>query len=86
MQNLYCRTRVVVRVFQHTLCADVRMPKVYALRCVKNKMYTLIAFDGLACFLGRLVLFLMNREEQYERPSLCAFRCIFSEKLRDLSG
>ena len=76
MQNLYCRTRVVVRVFQHTLSADVHMTRVYALRRVKNQNESLIAFDGLACFLGRLVLFLMNREEQYESLSLCAFRCI----------
>ena len=26
MQNLYCRTHVVVRVTQHTLSADARMP------------------------------------------------------------
>ena len=79
MQNLYCRTRVVVRVFQHTLSADTRMPRVYAPRLEKKKQ-TSIAFDGLACFLGRLVLFLMNRQEQYQRLSLCAFRCILSEK------
>ena len=48
---------------------------------------TLIAFDGLTCFLKRLVLFLMNREErQHESLSLCAFRCILSEKLRKLSS
>ena len=37
MQNLYCRTRVVVRVFQHTLSADVRMTRVCGLRRLKIK-------------------------------------------------
>ena len=37
MQNVDCHTRVAVRVFQHTLSADVRMPRVYALRRVKNE-------------------------------------------------
>ena len=46
----------------------------------------LIVFDGLACFLGRLALFLMNRQEQYESLSLCAFRCNLSETLRNLSS
>ena len=46
---------------------------------------SLIAFDGLTCFLGRLVLFLINREEQqHESLSLCAFRCILGENLRNL--
>ena len=48
---------------------------------------SLIASDGLTCFLGRLVLFLMNREgQQHESLSLCKFRCILSEKLRNLSS
>ena len=37
MQNIYCRTRVVVRAFQHTLSGDVRMPRVCALLREKNK-------------------------------------------------
>ena len=37
MQNVYCRTRVVVRIFQQTSSADVRMPRVCALRRVKSK-------------------------------------------------
>ena len=48
----------------------------------RKRNESLIASDGLACFLGRLVLFLMNRQEQYESLLLCAFRCNLSEKLR----
>ena len=48
---------------------------------------SLVAFDGLTCFLGRLVLFLMNREkQQHESLSLCAFRCILDENSRNLSS
>ena len=47
---------------------------------------SLIAFDGLACFLVRLVLFLVNREEQHESLSPCAFRCIPGEILRNVSS
>ena len=85
MKHLCYRARVVVRVFQHTLSADVRLPRVCALRRVKNKRYV-DAFDGLACFIGKSALFLIIRGEQYESLSLCAFRCIPSEKLRNLSS
>ena len=85
MQNLYCRTRVVLRVFPHILSADVCARSVYSVSCEKQKD-TLIAFDGLACFLGTFLLFLMNRDEQHESLSLCAFRCIPSEKFRKLSS